>query len=86
MIQKLFGIFYKKDKPVIVQTGTTEPAKVADSLEPKSQNLFYCHHCGNGFEVTAKMQFSTMANKIGGGQVQAIGVQCPKCQKTCIYG
>jgi hypothetical protein len=79
---------FKKKKQVQPELSTDkiEPAKVADSLEAKNKNLFWCHHCGNSFEVTVKMQFPTQANKIGGGFYQAIGVQCPKCLKTCIYG
>jgi hypothetical protein len=74
----IFNIFKKQVKPDLSN-------EIIKQVTP-AENLFHCHYCSNGFEVTSKMQYSTMANKIGGGQYQAIGVQCPKCLQTCIYG
>jgi hypothetical protein len=73
----MWNIFKKKKQPDLL---------IHNNELIDQNNLFYCHYCGYGFEVTSKMQYSTMANKIGGGQYQAIGVQCPKCLQTCIYG
>jgi hypothetical protein len=77
MIQKILSLF-KKEKVV----------KEVTTVEPIIDNLFGCPHCGHRFEVTAKMQFPTSVPKIGaeGYFYQGIGVLCPLCHKTLIYG
>jgi transposase-like protein len=79
---KIFNIFKKKQvKPDMNDSITVQTNQVT-----VNKNLFHCHHCHYAFEVDVEKTFSTTANKIGGGFVQAIGIQCPECQKTCIYG
>jgi hypothetical protein len=64
-----------------------EPVTQAITQPEVKENLFICHHCGNRFEVTSKMQFPVSVPMIQCDRyVQGIGVQCPKCLKNCIYG
>lgn len=50
-------------------------------------NKFHCHYCQHAFEVTARMQFPVSVPSTDGNYMfQGIGVQCPLCLKTCVYG
>jgi len=80
MFEKIKNLFRKKTIAV-ENIPDTKP-----ELQKKIQ-LFHCHYCQHGFEVTAKMQFPTSVPSVGKEYIfQGIGVQCPKCLKTCIYG
>jgi predicted Zn-ribbon and HTH transcriptional regulator len=65
--------------------------KKKPSVEKEEEKLigtpFVCHHCGNRFGVTDKMQFPISVPMIQCERyVQGIGVQCPKCHQDSIYG
>ena len=82
MLEKLFNLFRKK--PVQQTIPDTTPAT---PVEQTKYDLFHCHYCHHGFEVTSKMQFPTSVLSVGKEYIfQGIGVLCPKCFKTCIYG
>ena len=82
MFEKIKNLFRKK--AVQLPPSNTEPFL---SEQPKKVQLFQCHYCYHSFEVTAKMQFPTSVPSVGKEYIfQGIGVQCPKCLQTCIYG
>jgi len=76
MLEKIKNLFKSKKTKII------EQAKIDNN-----NKLFHCHYCHHAFEVTSKMQFPTSVLSVGKEYTfQGIGVQCPKCFKTCIYG
>ena len=82
MFEKIKNLFRKK--PTQLEMPDTIPTPTEQT---KKSDLFYCHYCHHGFEVTSKMQFPTSVLSVGKEYTfQGIGVQCPKCFKTCVIG
>jgi hypothetical protein len=83
MLEKIKNLFKKK---IVVQENI--PDTVPQPIEIKSkQKLFHCYLCHNEFEVTTKMQFPTSVKACDKEfYFQGIGVQCPKCLQTIVYG
>jgi hypothetical protein len=72
--------FFKRKKEPVTENLQDQKIKIKD-------NLFHCHYCNEAFEVTAKMQFPVSVPSVHDDyHFQGIGVLCPKCFKTCIYG
>jgi hypothetical protein len=75
----IFDFLKNKPDPIV----NIEDQKIEEIKTP----LFTCHYCSKQFEVTAAMQFSVSVPSVHiEYHFQGIGVQCPKCFKTCIYG
>jgi hypothetical protein len=56
-------------------------------VNKSNKKMFICHYCKTEFEVLPGKTFPTSVPKIGSDYFfQGIGILCPHCLKTCIYG